>query len=495
MNNATTTATRAVRTAVYVRISDDKTGEGDGVERQESDCRELADRLGWTVSRVYCDNDISAYSGKKRPDYDAMLNDVKAGLIDAVIAWHPDRLHRAPKELERYIDVCERIPTHTVRAGLWDLSTATGKMIARQIGNAARYESDLKSERVKAARVQSATRGVWHGGLRPYGYSGGVPKDADGRPVVGVKPMQIVPHEAAEVVKMCEAIAAGQSLRSVVRDLNMRGVPTSTGQSRWQTKTVREMLMRPTIAGYSVHNGEIAGKGAWEPIVDETLWRTVVSVLSNPARSVARGDGRRGRDAVWLGSGVYRCGVCGGPMKVHRTSAGRRSYRCNRPEGDTRTHVTRGAEALDAYVEALVVDYWSKPGRVEKVLARDDSTDTAALRAELAAINTKKDELAVLYADDALDAGQFAVASARLADRAKAIAEKLAAVGVRSPLEPLAHGDIGELWAGLTLAQKRAILRVTADITVEPMGRRNRNQDISDGVTVKWSTSRSPRKV
>ena len=88
------------------------------------------------------------------------------------------------------------------------------------------------------------------------------------------------------------------------------------------------------------------------------------------------------------------------------------------------------------------------------------------------------------------------VASKGLADRAKGITEKLAAVGYRSPLEPLAHGDIGELWSGLTLAQKRAILRVTPDITVEPMGRRNRNQDIRDGVSVRWlATRRSPRKV
>jgi hypothetical protein len=143
-----------------------------------------------------------------------------------------------------------------------------------------------------------------------------------------------------------------------------------------------------------------------------------------------------------------------------------------------------------------VIDYWSKPGRVEKVLARDDSTDTAALRAELAGIDAKKDELAVLFANDQIDTGQLAVASKGLADRAKGITEKLAAVGYRSPLEPLAHGDIGELWSGLTLAQKRAILRVTPDITVEPMGRRNRNQDIRDGVSVRWlATRRSPRKV
>jgi len=158
MNTATTPTNGTVRAAVYVRISQDKTGARAGVERQEDDCRVLADRLGWTVTRVYADNDISAYSGKPRPDYKLMLDDIAAGQIDAVLAWHPDRLHRSPKELEHYIDVCEaaRIPTHTEQAGNWDLSTPAGRMVARQIGAVSRYESEHKSQRVKAARVQSA---------------------------------------------------------------------------------------------------------------------------------------------------------------------------------------------------------------------------------------------------------------------------------------------------------------------------------------------------
>ena len=69
----------AKNAAIYVRISQDRSGAGLGVERQEAECRELADRLGWTVADMYCDNDISAYSGRRRPDYESMLADVEAG--------------------------------------------------------------------------------------------------------------------------------------------------------------------------------------------------------------------------------------------------------------------------------------------------------------------------------------------------------------------------------------------------------------------------------
>jgi site-specific DNA recombinase len=121
------------------------------------------------------------------------------------------------------------------------------------------------------------------------------------------------------------------------------------------------------------------------------------------------------------------------------------------------------------------------------LLARDDSVDAAKLRAELVGIESRKDELAVLFADGAVDAGQFAVASKRLAEQMKTIAATLATVGYRSPLEPLAHGDIGELWSGLTLPQRRAVLKMTVDITVEPLGRRRRRDEGMDkGVSVRW---------
>src|SRR5688500_5358433 len=89
------------KAAIYVRISEDKTGAGLGIERQEDDCRALAGRLGWdVVEPIFEDNDVSAYSGKPRPGYRALLAALRAGNADAVICWHTDRLHRSPVELE-----------------------------------------------------------------------------------------------------------------------------------------------------------------------------------------------------------------------------------------------------------------------------------------------------------------------------------------------------------------------------------------------------------
>ena len=96
-----------VAAAIYARISSDPEHEQLGVGRQLADCRALAQRKGWQVVGEYVDNDISAWSGKPRPQYRQLVDDIRDGIVGGVLVWHLDRLHRHPKELEEYIEVCE----------------------------------------------------------------------------------------------------------------------------------------------------------------------------------------------------------------------------------------------------------------------------------------------------------------------------------------------------------------------------------------------------
>lgn len=86
------------------------------------------------------------------------MADIEAGRIAGVLAWHPDRLYRSPVELERYIELSEKhgVETQTVQAGRWDLSTPSGRAVARTLGAWARYESEHKGERIKRKREEQA---------------------------------------------------------------------------------------------------------------------------------------------------------------------------------------------------------------------------------------------------------------------------------------------------------------------------------------------------
>jgi DNA invertase Pin-like site-specific DNA recombinase len=505
----TTKHTRSA--AIYTRISEDRNAVCLGVERQEEECRALAKRLGWTVTEVYSDPNISAFKGRRRPDYERMLTDIKGRRINAVIAWDPDRLHRRSRELERYIDICEKhdVANQTVCAGMWDLTTPAGRMVARQLGAVAAYESEHKSARLKSARVQHAKQGKHHGGIRCYGYTGGKGGGTT-----------VIPEEAAEIAAACQQVAEGVSLRAIVRDMNARKVPTASGNIAgcpvldkktgqplvdksgrtrlhlgWTSQQLRQTLMSPRIAGWSVHGkvkdekgkdtkkALVVGTAAWPAIIGDALWRNVEEILSSDTRRTNHGV----TGAVkWLGSGLYVCACGQRSMRVSVTGGSRRyTYRCANSGDRSKTHTTRDAVALDAHVERLLVKRLSKPGTVEKLAFCDNTTDVAALRAEQARLGNRKDEAASMFAKGVIDAVQLETITKNANQRATEIAETLAQAGWRSPLEPLVGGDIEAAWQRLSLAQKRAVLDVVADVHVLPTKPTTRGFDI-DGVGINW---------
>ena len=447
---------------IYVRISQDRAGAGLGVERQEQDCRALAERLGWTVAKVYADNDVSAYSGKARPAYRALMDDIEQQRIFGVLVWHPDRLHRSPLELETYIALVEKrgIRTQSVQAGQWDLSTPSGQAIARTLGAWARYESAHKGERIRRSREQQAIAGGWHGGMRPYGF------EKDG--------VTVRPAEAAEIVNAIEQTIAGVSLRSLVRDLNARGIPTATGKGRWSSMALRDIMIRPRIAGLSSYHGEVVGKAVWPALVPEESWRAVCAILTDPARRTSPGG-----TIKWLGSGLYLCGVCGEPkLRVSTNGSRKPAYRCsNREVMATTGHVTRQAADVDHLVESVVVERLAQPGLAELFADRGDTLDVGPLHIEKAGLEARLDEVAARFADGEVTARQMTIATEKMRERLDVITGALAASVESNPLADLPDGKaISRAWFGAEpdrsdgypLGKRRAIVAAMVDVTVLP---------------------------
>jgi DNA invertase Pin-like site-specific DNA recombinase len=129
--------------AIYARISSDQTGEALGVTRQLEDCRKLAADHGWTVGEEYVDNDISAFKGKPRPQYQRMLDDLAGGYRDAVIVYNMDRLTRQPMELEQFTRLCEQAGVTQVKSVTADIDLGNddGLFMARILAAIASKES------------------------------------------------------------------------------------------------------------------------------------------------------------------------------------------------------------------------------------------------------------------------------------------------------------------------------------------------------------------
>lgn len=430
--------------AIYVRISRDRVGAGLGIERQETECRELAARLGLTVVAVYADNDLSAYSGKPRPAYLRLLAEVEAGRIGAVLAWHTDRLHRSPVELETYISVCEKhgVPTHTAKAGPLDLTSPSGRLVARQLGAVARYEVEHLIERQQAAKRQVAMSGKWGGGRRPYGY------EADG--------VTICEAEAKVIREATDNILLGGSLRGEVKRLTAAGAVTSTGRP-WTATELRKVLVRPRNAGLREHKGQVIGKAEWAGVVPEERWRAICSVLNDPARRTSFSRTRK-----WVLSNIATCGVCDAPLRVVLMATTQKSvpsYTCSAGK-----HVVRNAAELEALVDAFVIERLTRPDAIDLLQPTRPEVDLAALAAEETNLQERLDALA-----DNLELDERT-----LARRSKALREKLEEVQAvkassvqDNPLAGLVDAaDPEAVWGRLDIDRRRAVIRRLMTITV-----------------------------
>lgn len=314
--------------AIYCRISSDKTGAGLGVERQEADCRELAERLGLEVKYVLVDNDTSAYSGKKRPGYEELLRLIDAGDIHTVIAWHTDRLHRRLRDLLDYLDAVEKsgVKTITVKAGDIDLSTSQGIMLAQVSGAIAEGYVRTNTEKLQRAKLQAAVNGEFRGGQRPFGF----------------EPQRkgIRESEAKILREMAARITDGESYRTVAIDLNRRGITTQHGK-KWGSINVRNVLVRPINAGLDEHKG-IIRKAKTPGILTEDEWVALqAAILLSRTRS-----GHPGRFRKHLLNGLLFCGLCGAKL-MHKSKQKRDgSYRavaaCGRTDSQTGEQVGCG---------------------------------------------------------------------------------------------------------------------------------------------------------
>jgi site-specific DNA recombinase len=448
---------------IYLRVSQDKSGEGLAVERQEAECRALAERNGWAIREVFTDNDISATTGKRRPAFEALL----LSSPDRVIVWHIDRLVRLSSELERVIAM--RANVHAVTAGHVDLSNPAGKAVAKTIVAWAQYEGEQKSLRQKAKGKQSAAAGKsWWGKYTPFGFN------ADG-----------THHEveAAALRKAYSDLLAGKPVSRLVDDLNAAGHRTNHGNA-WTHVPMRTMLLKARNAGIRTYLGEEVGPANWAGIVDEPTYRAAVRLLTNPERHVS-GDGRR----VAVLSGFATCGkvradgsVCGGRM-VRAWRGGAKDspksypvYECHRRDS---TIPGEFADALVAgYVLAALSEIDTAPPTND---ARESGKD---LHESAESLRDRLTELATAYAAGLVTIGQMTNATETLRTELAAVEDQM---GGREVYRFDDADRVRQGWDGFDIARQGQIIRtIIKSIVILPAGKGARVPKASNIQITPW---------
>jgi site-specific DNA recombinase len=427
-----------LRVAVYTRISDDDEGKGLGVKRQADDCRALAKLRGWQVAYVACDNSVSAFKTNIiRPEFERMMADLEAGLVDGIVAYDLDRFARQPTDLERAIKLYDKRPGvfATVQGDI-DLGSADGRTMARIMVAFANKSSMDMSRRQSRKQRQLAELGMYGGGgKRAYGFD-------DDR-------VTVRPTEAKIIQEAAYRVLAGESLTSICRGFNERGVP-ATGSAPWRRNTLRGLLLTPRIAGLRIYRGALVlgadgqpVKARWEPIIDPQTWEAVRELLVDPARAI-----NRGRDSKYLLSGFLRC-PCSSKM-FGVSIRGARKYRCHQDWGCGRT--VRMATPLDEHITELVLRYLERQELepVDEISAEEDVIDRQITEAErsLAALinewNEGRMSDAVFFAAQAKKEASLTALRRQRAKRRQ----------IHAPVGP----GVRQIWESANLSQRRAIL-------------------------------------
>jgi len=491
-------------------------GAAKGLVEHERVLRERAEAYRWRVGEVIVENDMSggrpkpasAFKRRKvvlpdgstgwrvlRPGFRRLLDRLRSGKAQAVLAVDLDRAVRDPRDLEDLIDVVQETGANarSVSGSLrfTDGGSDAEITLARVMVTMANKASRDTARRVSAARLRQAINGEYGGGRRPYGFCAGPPRMPDGARSeespcpwhegrdcrAGITP---IPAETAVIVDCSHRLLQGVSLGALAADLRDQQAPTVTG-APWSAETLREVLLRPRNAGLVVHQDKIlAGVVApWEAIVAPEVFDAVVAKLTDPARRTGPGPAPR-----WQGSGVYRCGVCtppgteaSRPVTVEVTLGGRAPrYRCKQ-----HNHLSRDAAHTDDLV-TLHVLYALTHDRAYELLtpATDPGIDAPALRAQRAAI---KATLARYAREEVLGTRtpeQVTAATLTGTQRITEIDQLLNANVTHDPLAELINtADPVQAWADTPLGSKRILIDRLMTVTILPIGRAGRGFDRS----------------
>lgn len=421
---------------VYARVSTEgQNREGTvSIEQQLQACRALCERGGWEIAGEFVDaqNYTATQNPKRgktvnpsgeradRPALLKVLELVRAGELDMVVAWREDRLVRHPRV---YVALEDALDAGDARRGRRDKTLvldATGAVVDRFVlgikAQMGREENRRRSERVRMGKIGTLQAGGWPGVYKRYGY--------ELVRIEGKRGKRIVPADDEEVEnlrRIFEWCAAGLSLQDIRDRLIALGVEQKKGPSKheWGTATIHGMLRSDDYLGHTTWTWADGESHTIEipQIIEPELWQRAQEQLDrNKTLALRNAKG------VYLLQGILYCGECGRLMSAMRRRYEYRKgddgetqrvvrahplfwYFCSTPrsypEEEHASPYCRSGEALDWTVWRHLVDYGIKQpdtiqsqirARQAELQAQDQTLDSeiARARAEIADVENAR---------------------------------------------------------------------------------------------------------
>ena len=313
----------------YARVSTQEQAQGGfSIEGQIKDIRVFADKLGYTLINVYCDEGETAYEdATQRPMFMSMANeaDRKDCSFTAVIVWDHSRFARNSADALHYMSTFQRnnVKVYFVQ-GSSNTNDPYGNFSNHVMFGVAELDSAIKAERVMTGSKEGASQGYAMGGPAPYGMckiTVTTERGKDKKKYAGYEP------EARVVRKIYEWYASGLSLYKIIWELEKEGIKPRSGKT-WSRHMLKRILEfnQPIYLGHLVYNRYCKRKRMKQHLRDESEWvyhrNAHESIITQDmADSVALA--KRGRRVFQkrtgpapLLLGLIRCGICGDSVTI-----------------------------------------------------------------------------------------------------------------------------------------------------------------------------------
>ncbi len=379
------------KTALYLRLSrdDDNAGESNSIATQRMMLRRYAEQHNLDVVDEYVDD---GYSGTNfdRPDFQRMINDIEAGLINCVVTKDLSRLGRNYIEVGQYQEFY--FPAHGVRYiaidnGVDSLNQQSSEFSPFLNVMNEWYARDISRKVTKALRTRFEN-GAHYGTCAPLGYK----KDPDRTGHL------LIDEETTWIVRKIFALALhGAGAGKIARILTTEKVPTASWlnyrryglfanlyegqpdevaerrQYVWTITQVKNILRDETYIGNSVHNRQAkvsfkhkkkvnkpksewwCVEGTHEGIISKDDFEQVQQIIASRRR--AQKDG-----TTQIFAGLVKCADCGWSMafstnRQHKTP--RSYYHCSK-HGQGLGQCTMHYIRYDVLYQAVLVrlQYW-----------------------------------------------------------------------------------------------------------------------------------------
>lgn len=425
-----------------------------------------ANNMGQVVA-VYSDIASAYAENAKRPDFEAALDDLRAGRIDGIAVWKVDRLVRRVSQFRRVLDTLE-----TSGGRLFSLvegiDTADSErkfvngLILDLLVRLAEMESESTSERLILMQQDRARQGKRSGGgTRPFGHT--------------LDWYALVPNEAAAIQDAARRVLAGEGVYSIVRDWNANG-PRPVKAEQWSTQVLTGILLQPRLVAKRGHDDDLSDLEDVPPILDLETWERVCARLAEPKPHSGSRHTHR------LLSGIAQCGRClvalrGG--KNMESRGGKHLYACppkSRSQGSCGS-LSVNSDPVDQIVSGRVVAWLGDKRNVTNLLGMyAHGPEAEAMTLRVAELNDSLVDLAHALkpppGQPKMPLKLYWQMVAEVEAERDELQRRLAVTREASLLVETLSMNVAAEWAERPQQWRRAILKLcTKSIVVEPVGK------------------------